>query len=191
MKVLKRKFYQRNPKEVARDLLGKVLVRRLKGKLLRGIIVETEAYYGREDPASRAALGTPKYCVEMLYGDIGKALIYMVHANWLLNVVAHQPKKAGAVLIRAIRPISGINEMMKNRKVEDLLKLTNGPGRLTKALAIDKSLNGIDVTSSESDIFICKGISDFKIGRSHRIGVRKDLREKLRFFILDDSFVSR
>jgi len=191
VKVLKKSFYQKDPKEVAKSLLGKILVRRLGDKQLKAVIVETEAYYGREDPASRAALGAPKYCVEMLYGDIAKALVYMVHANWLFNIVAHEPGKAGAVLIRAVRPIEGIEEMTKHRKAKNVFDLTNGPGKLTRALAIDRSLNGVDVTSQESEVFFCEGIHSFKIASSHRIGVRKDLKEKLRFFIAEDPFVSR
>ncbi|MEM5791011.1 MAG: DNA-3-methyladenine glycosylase, partial [Candidatus Aenigmatarchaeota archaeon] len=107
MKVLPRRFYERDTAKVAKDLLGKILIRKINSKFLKGKIVETEAYYGKEDPASRACLGSPKYCVELLYSKPGKALIYMVHGNWLFNVVAHEKSKAGAVLIRAIEPLNG------------------------------------------------------------------------------------
>jgi DNA-3-methyladenine glycosylase len=119
--ILSKKFFEKDPALVAKNLLGKILVRKINSKILAGKIVETEAYYGKEDPASRAYLGRPKYCVKLLYDEPGKVLIYMVHANWLFNVVAHEKRKAGAVLIRAIEPIKGIEIMRKNRKVKKLL----------------------------------------------------------------------
>ena len=192
MEVLPKKFYERNPAKVAKDLLGKLLVRKINQTQLIGRIVETEAYYGKEDPASRAALGRPKYCVKFLYDTPGKVLIYNVHKHWLFNVVAHKSKKAGAVLIRAIEPIKGIEVMKRFRKVKDPKELTNGPGKLTQALKITKELNGLFVTQTNSPIFIVKGKKvNFNIGKSKRIGVRKDLPQKLRFFILGNEWVSR
>ncbi|MEM5806628.1 MAG: DNA-3-methyladenine glycosylase [Candidatus Aenigmatarchaeota archaeon] len=179
MKILKKSFYKRDTKEVAKDLLGKYLIREFDNKKLIGKIVEVEAYYGKEDPASRAYLGFPKYVVNSLYGDVGITLIYMVHSNWLLNIVAHQKNKAGAVLIRAIEPIKNINFE------------TNGPGKLTKALKIDKSLNGIKVYK-KGLLYIAKGKEEkFEIESSKRIGVKRDLEENLRFYIKDNKFVSR
>ena len=191
MKVLRKKFYARKTNKVAKEMLGKILVRKIGRKVLSGKIVETEAYFGKEDPASRAHLGWPKYCVEMLYGKVGKTLIYMVHGNWLLNVVAHGKGKGGAVLIRAIQPLQGIEEMMKNRKVDNLLQLTNGPGKLTKALKITIEQNGLDVTDPKSEVLICDKGEKVRICSSKRIGVRKDLDVNLRFYIKDNEFVSR
>ncbi len=191
MKILFKKFYERDTAEVAKDLLGKILVRKINSRVLTGKIVETEAYYGKEDPASRAYLGRPKYCVELLQDKPGKALIYMVHGNWLFNVVAHEKGKAGAVLIRAIEPLSGIEIMKKNRKVEEIFDLTNGPGKLTKALKITKKFNGIFVFNKSSPIFVVDGEKNVKVASSHRIGVTKDLKKKLRFFIKGNKFVSR
>jgi DNA-3-methyladenine glycosylase len=191
MKILKRNFFSRNPEKVARELLGKILVRKFENKILSGRIVEDEAYFGEKDPASRAYLGRPKHCVELMHSKPGKILIYNVHNNWMLNVVAHENKKVGAVLIRAIEPIEGIEEMKKNRKTKNVFELTNGPGKLTKALAIDKSLNGIDSTSEKSQINFFDSKGKFEISCSHRIGVTKDLLKELRFFIKDNKFVSR
>jgi DNA-3-methyladenine glycosylase len=87
-RVLSREFYERDPAEVARELLGKILVRRLDDVSLKGVIVETEAYYGQDDPASRAYKGRKKFN-ELMFKDVGKTFIYMVHGNWLLNIVAH------------------------------------------------------------------------------------------------------
>ncbi|PUA31532.1 MAG: hypothetical protein B9J98_05980 [Candidatus Terraquivivens tikiterensis] len=191
MKILPREFYERDPAEVARELLGKVLVRRLDGVFLKGMIVETEAYYGLEDPASKAYRGIKKFN-ELMFRDVGKTFIYMVHGNWLLNIVAHPRGGVGAVLIRAIEPLEGIEVMMKNRNVRDIHSLTNGPGKLTKALAITKELNGVYVTERVSKIQIAETVSEkFEIQESYRIGVKKDLPVKLRFFIQGNRFVSR
>jgi DNA-3-methyladenine glycosylase len=192
MKILAKNFYERDPAVVAKNLLGKILVRKINSKILAGKIVETEAYYGKEDPASRAYLGRPKYCVKLLYDNPGKILVYMVHGNWLFNIVAHEKGKGGAVLIRAIEPIKGIEIMQKNRKVKNLIELTSGPGKLCKALKIDASLNGKFVNQKESSLMIYKGKKEnFKVCSSHRIGVRQDLKKKLRFFIKGNKFVSK
>ena len=191
MKPLPRSFYSKDTALVARSLLGKVLVRRLKNRLLMGKIVETEAYFGEEDPASRAYMGRPKFCVELMKGKPGRALIYMVHNNWLLNVAAHEKGKVGAVLIRAVEPLEGIETMKENRNVDSLKDLTNGPGKLTRAFGITKVLNGADLTSNK-EIFIVKGKKEkFEVCKSHRIGVSRDLETPLRFFIKGNNFVSR
>jgi DNA-3-methyladenine glycosylase len=88
VKTLSKDFYERNSALVAKDLLGKVLVRKLDSEVLSGKIVETEAYYGGSDPASRAYRGRKRFN-ELMFMDVGKTFIYMVHANWLLNIVAH------------------------------------------------------------------------------------------------------
>ncbi|MEM0480920.1 MAG: DNA-3-methyladenine glycosylase [Candidatus Aenigmatarchaeota archaeon] len=171
MKILKRKFFEREPKIVAIELLGKILVRKINGKILKAEITETEAYYGKEDPASRVYLGKPKYVVELMHDKPGKLLIYMVHSNWLLNVVAHEKNKVGAVLIRAVKPLN-------------FKAITNGPGKLTKALKIDKSLNGIDATIENSPINFINTRKKVKYFSSKRIGVKKDLDENLRFYVI-------
>ena len=192
MKILARSFYARDPAIVAKELLGKILVRKLNGKILSGKIVETEAYYGTNDPASRACSGKPKFCVKLMQADPGKTLIYAVHANWLFNIVAHKKNKVGAVLIRALEPIEGIEVMKKNRNVNEIKNLTNGRGKLTKALAVTKEVNGANVTSSKSEVYVVEGDNEkLEIGKSHRIGVSKDLKKPLRFFIKGNPFVSR
>ncbi|MGC8993304.1 MAG: DNA-3-methyladenine glycosylase [Candidatus Aenigmatarchaeota archaeon] len=187
--MLKRKFFERNPKQVAIDLLGKVLVRKLDKKLLEGIIVETEAYFGLNDPASRAFHGRKNYNKEM-WEEPGKIFIYNVHNNWMFNIVAHEKNEIGAVLIRAVHPIKGIEEMKRNRKVKDIIELTNGPGKLTKALKIDKSFNGKFLSPKNLIYIEDRGIKPEFLS-SHRIGVKKDLEEELRFFVVNDPFVSR
>jgi DNA-3-methyladenine glycosylase len=188
--VLSRKFYESDPEAVAKQLLGKRLVRMMNDEALEGIIVETEAYYGLEDPSSRAFHGQKVYN-KLMWSEQGKAFIYNVHNNWMFNIIAHESNAIGAVLIRAIEPKKGIEAMMKNRRVENVFELTNGPGKLTKALKIDKGLNGILVTSKKSEVFVENNEMDFEIESSHRIGVKKDLERKLRFFMKGNRFVSK
>ncbi len=188
--VLPREFYERDPETVAKELLGKRLIRELGKNFLEGIIVETEAYYGLHDPASRAYHGIKNYNKPM-WNEPGRAFIYNVHKYWMFNIVAHKPNQIGAVLIRAMEPTKGMEAMKKNRPVKKLFNLANGPGKLTIALKINKDLNGVPVTSCESEITIANNKMEFEIGSSHRIGVRKDLERKLRFFIKGNKFVSR
>lgn len=192
MKILKRSFYERDPTTVARELLGKVLVHRLDSEVLSGKIVETEAYFGQKDPASRAHMGRKPYD-QLMFMEAGRTFIYMVHANWLLNITAHRKNGVGGVLIRAVEPLQGIEVMKKNRSVNDMRDLTNGPGKLTRALAITKELNGIDVTKENNRLVVTEGREDesFESCSSHRIGVKADLHKELRFFIKGNIFVSR
>ena len=186
---LPRGFYLRDPAEVAESLLGKLLVRRFRGVRLAGVIVEAEAYYGAEDPASRARRGGR--IARMLCGDVGIALIYGVHGNWLFNVVAHGAGGVGAVLIRALRPVEGVEVMKALRGVRKVVELARGPGRLSKALSITKELNGLPVYEPSSPITIeaYSSVPKGSIARSQRIGVNKDLEEPLRFYIRDSSYV--
>jgi len=191
MRIIRRNFYERDPALVARELLGKILVRKLNSETLSGKIVETEAYYGKNDPASKAYKGRKTFN-ELMFMDVGRAFIYMVHGNWLLNIVAHQTDGVGAVLIRAIEPFEGIETMQKNRNVKDVLELTNGPGKLTKALGITKELNGTDITRKNSQLLMVEGKREsLQICSSHRIGVKVDLSQELRFFIKNNKFVSK
>lgn len=188
-RLLTREFYVRDPEIVAMKLLGNILTRKLGEDLLEGIVVETEAYYGFRDPASRAYHGLKKYNKPM-WKEPGRTFIYNVHKYWMFNIVAHEPDEIGAVLIRALQPTRGIEVMRKNRPVKKGVELTNGPGKLTTALKIDKSLNDISVTTSESEIFIVNNKMDLEIASSHRIGLKKDLEKKLRFFIKGNKYVS-
>jgi len=189
-RVLTKRFYARDTTDVARDLLGKKLVRMLGGESLEGLIVETEAYYGVDDPASRAHRGRKRYNAVM-FEEPGRLFIYNVHRYWMLNFVAHEPGKVGAVLIRAIEPTRGIEAMRASRPVNEDTDLTNGPGKLTIALNVDRSLNGLPVTDETHPVHVLDNHLDFEVGRSNRIGVTKDLSEKLRFYMKGNKFVSR
>lgn len=190
-KLLPASFYQRSPELVAEDLLGHRLIRRLQNFTLEGIVVETEAYFGNSDPASRAYQGKKHYN-QLMWEQPGKVFIYNVHKYWMLNVVAHEPRQVGAVLIRAIEPITGISFMQQQRNIERKEQLTNGPGKLTIALNIDKQLNGSFVASRKSEIMIQhERPTPLAISRSHRVGVTRDLEIQLRFYITNNRYVSR
>ena len=189
-KVLQQSFYARDPSIVARDLLGKLFVRRRHGEILEGRLVETEAYFGLDDPASRAFNGKKNYN-SLMWGEPGCVFIYNVHKYWMLNVVAHEPGKIGAVLIRAVEPTKGTDLMFRNRPVKTIRELTNGPGKLTLAMDIDKTLQGATLTNVNGDVFIHGTYSDFNVGASRRIGVTKDLEIDLRYYIIMNPFVSK
>jgi len=189
-RALTKYFYARDPAEVARDLLGKKLVRRLGGESLEGLIVETEAYYGVDDPASRAYRGRKRYNAVM-FGEPGRLFVYNVHRYWMLNFVAHEPGKVGAVLIRAIEPVKGVEAMKINRLVKDIRELTSGPGKLTLALRVDKSLNGCSATDMDCPVHVLENRFVFEVEESHRVGVKSDLPRKLRLYINGNRFVSR
>lgn len=189
--MLAREFYARDTKRVAEDLLGKFLIHKSNGEVTGGRIVETEAYYGQKDPASRATKKTK--ISEIMWGQAGFSLVYMVHANWLFNVTTEEKGVPGAVLIRALEPRKGIEVMKRHRRKENIKELTSGPGKLTQALNITKKDHGIDLTKSEdiSMMKIEKSTSKIDIGKSHRIGVSEDLNQKLRFFVEGCEHVSQ
>jgi DNA-3-methyladenine glycosylase len=189
-KTLCPSFYSRDPAVVAQTLLGKRLIRVFHGEALEGTIVETEAYYGAEDPASRAFHGRKNYN-RLMWGEPGRVFIYNVHKYWMLNVVAHEPDRIGAVLIRAIEPTRGLETMLSNRPVKDSRALTSGPGKLTLALGIDKGSNEASVLSPASEIHILDTASDLVTGTSRRIGVTRDLDRDLRFYVEGNPYVSR
>ena len=188
--ILNREFYRRDPAMVAGELLGKTLIRSFRGGSLEGIIVETEAYYGLQDPASRAFRGKKNYN-RLMWGEPGRVFVYNVHRYWMFNVVAHEPGEVGAVLVRALEPTRGLDVMVRNRPVEDHEELTSGPGKLTIAFGIDKGLHGQDVTDPESEVYIVDGALEHEIGTSRRIGVTRDLERDLRFYVKGSPHVSR
>jgi DNA-3-methyladenine glycosylase len=192
VRPLPRSFYDKGTVTVARKLLGKRLVR-VRGRVeLIGRIVEVEAYRGRDDPASHAYRGkTPRNTP--MFGEPGHAYIYFTYGNhYCLNVTTQRPGVAGAVLIRAVEPLNGLSLMRRLRPGVPDLQLTNGPGKLTKAFAIDKSLNEIDLTKL-GHLFIGqpKSESMFVIERSPRIGITLGNERLWRFYIKFNPYVSR
>jgi DNA-3-methyladenine glycosylase len=145
MKILNRKFYARDTLKVARTLLGKKLIRQINGLELTGMIVETEAYCGKEDSACHAHRGkTLRNAV--MFGNPGHAYVYFTYGmHYMLNLVTEDEGSPCAVLIRAVLPLAGIEEMEIRRKKKGP-ELTNGPAKLCQAFSINKSLNGWDLT---------------------------------------------
>lgn len=192
-----RPFYGRPTLAVARDLLGTVLVRRLPGGSdLRGRIVETEAYIGQEDSASHAHRGRTARTAVM-FGLPGIAYIYFTYGmHHMLNVVTEGEGYPAAVLIRALEPLEGIDVMQALRGDRRLRDLTNGPARLCQALAIDRSLNGHDLTSGPP-LWIEPGqaVPDADVARTPRIGIgyanAPDREAPWRFLIQGSEWVSR
>src|SRR5215469_763016 len=160
LRILFRSFYDRDPRVVGPDLLGKILVRKQGERQLTARIVEVEAYLGADDPAAHAAIGkTPRNAV--LFGRPGHAYVYFIYGNhYCLNVSCLPDGTPGGILFRALEPVEGIEEMFRLRAIgapADLRRLTSGPGRLAAALAITRQRdNGKDLTARESDLYIAE-----------------------------------
>jgi DNA-3-methyladenine glycosylase len=198
---LDRAFFAGHPRQVARQLLGKVLVREAPVRLTARI-VEVEAYLGEEDPAAHAAAGrTLRNSV--LFGPPGHAYVYFIYGNhYCLNVSCEPEGKAGGVLFRAVEPLTGIAEMAHARGIEvhDLRdlpekewpKLTSGPGRMSEAFGITRSRdNDCDLTSPTSSLWIGDdGYRARNIVATPRIGITKAVDLPLRFFLAGNRFVS-
>lgn len=174
-------FYARKTDIVAQELLGKILVRQLNGELIKARIVETEAYFGRDDPASHASRGMTKRNAVM-FGPPGRAYVYFNYGmHYLFNVVTEPEGVAGAVLIRAVEPVAGLPKEPR---------LTNGPAKLTRALKIDKSFNGVALNSPVLGIINNEGDEPLEICRSGRIGISQGQELLLRFYIKGRSFTN-
>ena len=197
-RTLLRKFYARDPRKVARELLGKVLVRRERGREIAGRIVELEAYLGRDDPAAHAYSG-PTARNQVLFGPPGHVYVYFIYGNhYCLNVSCMPKGEAGCLLIRALEPLTGLERMAARRGItmerlsaERARKmLTSGPGRLAEAFGITRARdNGKDVTRSDLRI-VDDGYRPRKIAATARVGITKAVEERLRYVIEGNPFVS-
>lgn len=197
MKKLPLSFYQRNDVlQIAKELLGKILVTNWKGHLTSGRIVECEAYYGVIDRASHAYGGRRTKRNEIMYGEAGTAYVYLCYGiHYLFNVVTNEKEIPHAILIRALEPINGIKKMLKRRDKERLdHTLTKGPGSLSAALGITVSNNGTSLQSKHLFIADDGFVYDKKmIGSSGRIGVEysgEAASYPYRFYIKGNPFVS-
>jgi len=186
--ILKRAFYERTVVDVARDLLGKIVVHGPTA----GLIVETEAYPGGDDFASHSARGiTPR--TRVLFGPPGHAYVYFIYGMYeCLNVVCEPDGTAGGVLIRALEPMVGI-EIMQNRRpsARKLEELASGPGKLTRALAITLHHNGVDITRGSLVIREPLEKRRFEIEVTPRIGISQCVDAPLRFLIAGNRSVSK
>jgi DNA-3-methyladenine glycosylase len=200
MQPLKRDVYLGPPDAVGRMLLGKLVVRRLDGHLLVGRIVETEAYFGEDDPAAHSFVGRTAR-TEVLFGPPGYAYVYFIYGmHDCLNVSCEPEGQAGAVLIRALQPVAGLAQMAVHRGLGPDAKpaqLTAGPGRLCQALKITRAEhNGMDLTSSRSNLEICEtapgNVAEAaEITVTARIGISKAAERPLRFALAGNACVSR
>lgn len=181
--LLPRSFFARDTVEVARDLLGKKLVRVYNNKLISGIINETEAYTS-DDPASHSYVGKTIRNSSM-FGPVGHAYVYLSYGiHYCLNIVSHtQPHQSGGVLIRSIVPVDGIDLMIQARKTTK--HLSDGPGKLAQALYITKEFDGIDITKSNSLLYIqdAAPIDGTHILAMPRVGITRATDVLRRFLI--------
>jgi len=196
-RLIPREFYDRDPRRVSRELLGKVLVRRDGDNVLAARIVEVEAYLGEDDAAAHSFAGrTARNAV--LFGPPGYAYVYFIYGNhYCLNVSCLPDGVAGGILFRAVEPLVGMEQMARSRNVSinsarDLRKLTSGPGRLAEAFGITRERdNGKDLTSARSDLFVAD--DGYRVGRvltTARIGITKAAGLPLRYLIAGNEFVS-
>jgi DNA-3-methyladenine glycosylase len=200
-KLLRRAFFNRDPRMVARELLGKLIIRREGRKQLAGRIVEVEAYLGAGDLAAHAAAGhTARNAV--LFGPPGHAYVYFIYGvHYCLNISCLPDGDAGCILIRALEPVSGIADMAKARGLadldltlpRDLRKLTSGPGKLCEALGITRLRdNDKDMLSPKSDLQVMSdGFSVQKVAVTQRIGITKSAEMPLRYVIAKNHFLSK
>ncbi len=197
-----REFFDRDPRVVARELLGKILIRRERRTIIAARIVETEAYMGTGDPAAHAAAGrTARNAV--LFGPPGFAYVYFIYGNhYCLNVSCLPEGDAGCVLIRALEPLAGIEQMARARGLphvsfanvghRELRLLTSGPGRLAQALGITRERdNGKDLLDATSDLqMMDDGFVPAKVVSTPRVGITKAAEHLYRYVIAGSEFVS-
>jgi DNA-3-methyladenine glycosylase len=200
-RLLRRSFFNRDPREVGPQLLGRLIVRREKRSLLAGRIVEVEAYLGANDAAAHAAVGRTARN-EVLWGPPGHAYVYFIYGvYYCLNVSCMPDGQAGCVLVRALEPVAGFRAMARARRLEefeaasvrDLRKLTSGPGRLTQALGITRPRdNAKDVLSLNSNLQILDdGFRPERVRITPRIGITKSAEMPLRYIVPESPFLSR
>jgi DNA-3-methyladenine glycosylase len=183
-------FYARPAPEVARALLGCVLVSRIDGRLTAGRIVETEAYLGPEDPASHAAFRPSAY--PFFYGPGGHAYVFRAYGlHFCLNAITNPPGTPGCVLIRALEPTRGHITMAARRGISaEALTLTNGPAKVTQAVGVTLRENGVDLSRGRLTIEHGPTPSRFAVGIGPRVGITRARGLRLRFWIRGNPYVS-
>lgn len=190
--ILPEEFYARPTLELARNLLGKMLVKVTDEGVASGIIVETEAYLGAEDQAAHSYRNRRTKRTDIMFGKPGHVYTYAMHTHCLVNVVSAAEGNPQAVLIRAVEPYSGVELMLERRPVDKRVNLTNGPGKLTKALGINMGDYGRPFF--EPPLFIAEGFQAENIAVGPRIGIGNAGEAKhypYRFWIADNPFRSR
>lgn len=196
-KKLPLKFYQRELHKVAKELLGKFLVRKTGKNILAGRIVELEAYDGSTDRASHSYNGITKRNQVMFEGG-GKLYVYFTYGmHFCANVVTGGLNEGKAILIRAVEPVEGIEIMKFNRygkkeiKSEKIQNICNGPAKVCSAFGIKREHNGMDLTGEEIFITGSGRLKEELIKTSERIGIKKSVDLPWRYYISDNQFVSK
>ncbi len=189
--ILPVSFYSRSTPKVLEDLIGKVLVRMSEEGLTSGIIVEAEAYTGEDDPASYAFCGRTKRS-EIMYGPPGRAFVHFTYGmHHMLNLVTEREEFPAAILIRALEPREGISLMKKRRQTEELINLCSGPAKICQAFSIDRSHNGVSLSSSRSSIFIKEGEKrKEELIWTSRIGIGEGKDRLWRAYLKGSPFIS-
>ncbi len=192
MSKLPRTFYLRPTLRVAKELLGKYIVRKYRGKHLVGKIIEVEAYIGFNDPASHAYKRKTGRS-EIMYHKGGIAYVYFTYGMYhCMNVVTETEGFPAAVLIRAVEPIQRITTMKKLAGISsEVAKLTDGPGKFCRAFAIDRKLNGEDLTGDRLFLVNAETIPKSKIAATSRVGILNGREKKWRFYIKENRFISK
>lgn len=184
-------FFARPTATVARELLGTVIVSRVGGALVAGVIVETEAYLGSDDPGSHAATKGVTARNRVMYGPPGHAYVYFTYGNHhMLNLVTEVEGSAGAVLVRAIEPIAGADVMRARRGGRSGVELANGPGKVAQALGVDLAHNGVAL-GEEIVVHGGPGVIDPGVVITGRVGLTDGHDLPLRFCIKDNACVSK
>jgi len=196
MSRVSRDFFAHDTLTVARELLGRRLVRVLDGERLAGRIVEVEAYVGEEDQASHASCGVTRRNAPM-YGPPGHAYVYFIYGmHHCFNVVTERKGYPAAVLVRALEPLEGVEVMRALRGGRPDVRLTSGPARLCQALGIDRRFDGADLCAPDALLFLEEDtvVPDEAVVTGPRIGVRGDevaMTVPWRFYVRDGRYVSR
>jgi len=187
---LGRTFFSRYTPDVARELLGCLVVREIGGRTLSGRVVEVEAYRGSDDPASHSYRGPTKRS-SIMFGEAGHVYVFFSYGfHWCLNFTTEVEGQPGAVLIRALEPLEGVEEMVRNRGVSEVARLTNGPGKLTRALAIDGAFNDEDLVKSKR-IYVLSREEPVRVRASARVGISRGREQQWRYFVEGNPFVSK
>lgn len=193
--ILNRDFYIKDGVTLAKDLLGKILVKEIDGVLYKGRIVETEAYMGVIDKACHSYNNRRTKRTEAMYREGGYSYIYLIYGMYYcFNVTASIKDNPEAVLIRALEPLENKDLMLKIRKVKREIDIANGPGKLTKALGITSDDNNIDLTLGKNIWIEDDGYLPNKITETTRIGIdyAEEFKEKFwRFYISENNNVSK
>ena len=193
---IEREFYMRDAVTVGKDILGKIIVKKTAdGRIMSGRITEVEAYMGTTDKASHSYGGRRTKRTEVMYKEGGYSYVFLIYGMYeCFNVIAGREGDPQAVLIRGVEPLENKNLMWEKRKVKKEKDISNGPGKLTKALGITREDNGADLTEGENLWLEDDGYKVKDIVETTRIGIdyaEEDVLKPWRFYIKDSIFVSK